>query len=405
MRLPSAPRRLRIAFESPANFQREFDSNLCNGGAFVRTEESFELRDGVEVELCFDYSGKSIVLEAEVVHTVPPEMAEMGTPAGVAVQFQLPIDELRNRLSEVGMPLPAAGPGKDPGRRNAPRRSVRVPAQIRARNDVVSGQTRDLSLTGVLVGVKGHGVPLGEPVQLVLEHPTTGRKHAIEGRVARHVETHGEISAVAVEFTLDETEREATERFVEELQGVEHTRRLGGISGPIEELGPRNLLQMFAHSAPRGTLVLRCDQQEGVICFEGSLLRLAQLGSTTGMDALVRMLGWREGVFEFHARIDEGLVTDPPFPLEAALADAVSQIDEGQTARPQRFPLHGRLVRIEDADLDAYGSPSKVEGALIDLAGAGFTLQRALELIPESDPEIFRALQALIDAGILILEL
>lgn len=403
MRLPSAPRRLRIAFETPANFQREFDSNLCNGGAFVRSEEHFELRDGVEVELCFDYSGKSLVLAAEVVHTVPAGMAKMGTPAGVAVQFQLPVHELRDRLSEVGAPSQSPKRG-DPGRRSAPRRSVRVPAQIRSSNEVVSGQTRNLSLTGALVGVGGNGVPLGERVQLILEHPTSGRKHTIGGHVVRQVEADGEISALAVEFTPDTSEREATERFVEDLQSVEHTRRLGGISGPIEELGPQNLLQMFAHSAPRGTLVLRRDQEEGVICFEGSLLRLAQLGSTTGMKALVRMLGWREGVFEFHARIDDRLTTDPPFPLEAALFDAVRQIDEGQTVEPQRFPLHGRLVRNQAADLDAYGSPSKVEGALVDLAGVGFTLQRALELIPEPDPEIFRALHALIEAGILSLE-
>ena len=55
-------------------------------------------------------------------------------------------------------------------------------------------------------------------------------------------------------------------------------------------------------------------------------------------------------------------------------------------------------------DLDAYGTPSKVEAAVLDLATAGFTVQRALEVIPEPDPEIFRALQALVEAKLLALE-
>ena len=161
---------------------------------------------------------------------------------------------------------------------------------------------------------------------------------------------------------------------------------------------------MFATSSQQGTLMLRCDQEEGVICFDAGLLRLAQLGSTTGMKALVRMLSWRAGVFEFHARIDEREIKDAPFPLEAALFDAVRQIDEGATVNQKNFPLHAKLVRRAGGDLDAFATPSKVEAAVLDLATAGFTVQRALEVIPEPDPEIFKALQALVEAELLTLE-
>ena len=65
--MPHDQRTLRVAFESPEAFQREFDSNLANGGVFVRTEDGFELREAVCVELYFDYSGESIQLDAEVV--------------------------------------------------------------------------------------------------------------------------------------------------------------------------------------------------------------------------------------------------------------------------------------------------------------------------------------------------
>jgi hypothetical protein len=215
----------------------------------------------------------------------------------------------------------------------------------------------------------------------------------------RHVESEGEVSALAVEFTPGDADREGIERFVEDLQSIEHARRLGGISGPIAELGPESLIQMFASSAHKGTLVLRCGQEEGIIAFEKGLLRVAQIGSTKGMKALVRMLSWRDGVFEFSSRIDDSLVSGAPFPLEAALLDAVRQMDEGRTVPADRFPLHGRLLRT-DGDLGAYGGPSKVEAAILDLAAAGFTVQRALEVIPEPDPEIFRGLRALVDAGL-----
>ena len=317
--------------------------------------------------------------------------------AGVAVQFQMHVQDLREKLGAIAASSVAQPDG---GQRGAQRKPVRVAAKIQGDQQVVAGQTRNLSLTGVLVGVGGHGIPLGETVSLMLEHPTSGESRTIQGKVVRQVESDGEVSAVAVEF-LPGAEREETERFVEDLQGFEHARRLGGISGPIEELGPMSLLQMFTHTAPRGTLVLRCDQEEGVICFDGGLLRLARLGSTRGMKALVRMLSWKDGIFEFHARIEEADITDAPFPLEAALMDAVRQMDEGTTVDSHRFPLHATLARMVDGDLAAFGDPTKVESAVLDLAAAGFTVQRALEVIPEPDPEIFRALHALSESGLI----
>ena len=177
------------------------------------------------------------------------------------------------------------------------------------------------------------------------------------------------------------------ERFIEALQGVEHTRRLGGISGPIEELGPMSLLQMFTATAPRGTLVLRCDQEEGLICFDGGLLRLARLGSATGMKALVRMLSWKDGVFEFNARVDEAPGSEAPFPLEAAAAST-------RCATSTRAPPSRRVASpcrpLSPATRGATRAPSTASSArwsrrVLDLAAAGFTVQRALEVIPEPD--------------------
>jgi hypothetical protein len=223
----------------------------------------------------------------------------------------------------------------------------------------------------------------------------------VDARVVREVESDGELSAVAVDFEPPEAERERLEDFVAEIQSVEHTRRLGGIVGAIEALGPQSLVQMFATSAREGTLYLRCGQEEGLIGFQAGLLRFARLDSSSGMKALVRMLSWREGSFEFHSRLEDVGTSEPPLPLEAAVLDAVRQIDEGGRIDRARFPLQA----VTKAGLaDPTGQDlSKVEAAVLDLARVGFTVARILDVIPEPDLEIFRALENLADAQLVVI--
>lgn len=367
----------------------------------MRTGEEFELREVVQVELDFVWAGCSLRLPGEVVHIVPPALAGTGGPPGVAVQFaQSPIT-VRERLRELGLPVAESERGGDQGARSAARSRVRVAARIAGDTQAVDGQTRNLSRTGVLIGMRGGAVPVGDSVRLTLRNPKTGAEHGVDGRVVRQVESEGEISAVAVQFAPREHEHELHDRFVGELQQIEHTRRLGGISGPIAELGPQNIVQMFATSAPEGTLLLRHGEDEGVICFQSGLLRLARVGNQSGVKALVRMCAWREGSFEFHARIEDEDLSGAPLPLEAALLDALRQLDEGMKVEVEGFPLRAHVTIAAGAEADADETPSKVEAAILDLARAGFTVQRMLDVIPEPDPEIFRALQSLRDAGMI----
>jgi hypothetical protein len=153
---------------------------------------------------------------------------------------------------------------------------------------------------------------------------------------------------------------------------------------------------MFATTAPTGTLYLRKDQEDGMIGFEGGLMRFCCVGSATGMKALVRMLSWRDGAFEFHAHLEEVKTADPPLPLEAALLDAVRQVDEDRHVESRRFSLQTHFTVNEGAD--RCGSQlDKLEAAILDLARAGFTVQRMLDVIPEPDPEILRSLESLAD--------
>jgi hypothetical protein len=239
-----------------------------------------------------------------------------------------------------------------------------------------------------------------------MEHPVTGEAMEVEGVVVRQIETAGDVAALGIEFDPPAGSRPDVSRFVEQVQSIEHTRRLGGITGPIEELGPLNLLQMFGSAATQGTLVLTDGDDEGVIGFESQLLREVRLGSATGMKALVRLLSWQRGSFEFFTRLERDDISEAPLPLEPALLDAIRQIDEMKRVDRTRLPGDARVVVDENACAPQLGQDSfcKVESAVIDLGRAGFTIQRIIDVIPEADLEILHALESLSDRGIIHFE-
>jgi Tfp pilus assembly protein PilZ len=392
--LSPAGRALRIAFGSPEDFQREYLANLVNGGAFVATREDLPLRERVRVELLLSFCDRRLVLEGEVVHRVTPEMAQMGAPPGVAIQFDGPAHHVRAQLEPLRS-ASGAEPHRPPdsGRRRAPRTKARVPARLDGVTAELRGTTRDLSQTGALVSVPGEGVSVGDRVRLALTHPTSGEAMEVDGIVVREVRGEGGVAAVAVEFAPRESEREGMQRFVEGLQAVEHTRRLGGINGEIGELGVGDLLQMFASTGHAGTLALRRGPEDGAIGFERGVLRFVRLGPVTGMKALVRLCAWKDGSFEFHARLDPVEAPEAPLPFEAALFDAMRMLDEMGRIDRRLYPPDA-VPRVARRAADA-AELSKTEAAVLDLARAGFTVRRIVDVIPDPDPEIYRAFESL----------
>ena len=393
---------LEIEYGSARDFAHDYRANLSSGGVFVASQRNFALRDFVVVRLRLPWCNRVIDLEGEVVHIVPAEMAGVGGRPGVAVQFREPPAGIRGRLGPLctEQTPPAPPPAPDESRRQ-PRKAVRVDLHLEGPRGAIRGRTRNLSHSGVLVDVQEGSAAIGERVRATLKNPANGDECAIDGNVVRVAQNAGRISSLAVQFDADAARRSAVAKFIEALQDTEHTRRLGAISGPIGELGTQSVVQMFATTAQRGTIYLRHAEDEGVICFESGVLRVARIGPLTGKKALVRMLGWKDGTFEFHAAVDESGGGDAPLPFQAAVLDAVRSIDESRRVDGAAFPLQARLVACHVSEGQFTGALSKLEEALLDVAQAGFTVQRALEVIPEPDSEVFRALRSLIDAGML----
>jgi hypothetical protein len=426
-------RRLRITFDRAEAFRQEFDRNIAKGGAFVPGASEVELREVVEVEVVLEFARQRRSLAAEVVHVVEG--------AGVAVQFLRPAAEVRDEFAPLLKRAPAksepkreqwelpeldevddllaqdepavadgdpfgavsaapAKPGPGIERRRSPRAHARVPATLDGEKTRVRGVTRNLSETGALISADASELPAGKKVRLELRHPETGDPFEVSGQVARHVETAGTVAAVGVDFDVSAEQKPDLAALVRAAEHAHQQRTAAGISGRIEELGMPNLIQMLGRSSPRGTLSATSGTEEGMLAFESGNLRYAVLGATRGLKALVRMLQWTQGSFEFHAHVDALEVEDAPMGLEAALLEATRRLDEATRAGTPRLDPAWRF-HVDRTGLGAAGGLAKVEEAVLDLAAAGFTVRRILDVVPVDDAQVTAALLALIERGIL----
>ncbi len=299
-----------------------------------------------------------------------------------------------------GAETPEAFPA-EPDRRKAQRDRARIPVRVDAGNARLEGHTRDLSDTGLLISVDGTAIPVGKPVIVTLTRPRDGTRIEIHGSVARHLETEGTVAAVGIEFAPGTADREDLKALFVDMRALESERREGGMSGSIDELGMPGLLQMLGSAAPRGTLTASRGAEEGVIAFEGGQIRYVRLGGMRGMKALVRLCSWKDGSFEFHAQVDDLGEEDEPISLQGALLDAARELDEVARLDLHQSELDPASRLAVDMPALTRESPQldKTEEAVIDLAVAGFTLRRVLDVIPEADARVLEALGSLVDRG------
>lgn len=401
-----------VEFKTQIALRQEFFENISRGGLFIPTSESFELRSIVEVRISLSYCNEHVVLEGEVVHCIPESMRSETVTPGIAVQ----IDRSSQELLEVFEPYIDSGSeaahcepepksddpvGRD--RRDSPRHTARVQARIcLASGEELAGVTRNVSASGLLFSVTSDAPEVGARVSVTIVNPVSFESIEIASRVVHHVEGEaGNVPAVGIRFRPEESEREGTRAFLERLDASEHSRRLGGISGDIAELGIASLLQSFAQSTQNGTITLMHETHEGYIAFEKGDLVACRLGPVKGVKALSRMLAWRDGRFEFHARIDPDLVRESPVGLEAAILGAICEVDERERDRMACFAPALCFV-IDRVAADGLGPDmDKVEMAIVDLLDVGANVRRLLDVIPEPDAKIQQALTNLVDLGVI----
>ena len=387
---------LRVTYGSPEALRQQFDTQIALGGLFIPTVTNLEFREAVRVVFDLEFCDDRVELDAEVVSVVEPELAGQGNEPGVAIQFTDTPAAVKQQLG----PYIGVDPVAD--RRQAPRRVARVSALIETEDGGrLTGRTRDLSHSGVLLSIDGPPIPVGRRVTVTLDHPTFDERFELAARVVRHLDVDGTVTALGCEFELAEDRAKDALQFIDDVQTSEHARRLRGVTGAIGELGITNVIQVFGGCTRSGTLTVIRGYEEGRVIFEDGLLREVRLGPVSGLKALTRIVGWRDGDFEFHARVEPCWGEAEPSSLDAALLEATRQQDELARIGPAGWPLGGRF-QVDRAKLDAERSElSKLEDSVVELAGAGMTLRQILDVIPESDLDIRRALASLADLSLI----
>lgn len=428
---------LTVRFASPEALREEFEKNIANRGVFVESDLAFEVRQSLTVHVVLDYlpgsdarsaSAPALTLEGEVVHVVPAEMATNGAKPGVAVQFDASAAALHERFEPLLGQEAAEAPSPDVDHsvavpRVAKRGTVRVPVRVTPRcRPAFEATSRDLSASGILLSMKGDVLPVGEIVQISLWHPNGAPSVEIYGKVVRQVPNKkGRIAAVAVAFDRKRAADPMVKEVLQALFEAGHRSRLGGISGSLADLGLANMLQMFGVSAPKGTLIVERDGEQGWVAFADSELLAVELGALSGKDALLAMLVWNEGRFEFEATVDEGLVERAtPMPLDAAVRDAVRALDASGQVRveaqqdaafgldesggvPKTPVVDATTFEIDFEQVEFSRSVlDKTEDAILELARAGMSVAQFCDVIPE-EPDVIRAsLMGLVEMGVLI---
>lgn len=387
---------LRVTYGTREDLRQQYETQIALGGLFVPTVSNLEFRESVRVVFDLEFCNDRVELEAEVVSVVEPELARRGHEPGVAIQFTDAPELVKKQLG------PYLGLDQEADRRRAPRRVARVPVMLECVDGGhLTGRTRDLSHSGVLLSIDGPPVAAGRPVKITLDHPTFDERLEVPAHVVRHLDVEGSVTALACEFDPPTGREKEIVAFIDDVQTSEHGRRLRGVTGAIGELGIINVIQVFGGCTRSGTLTVIRGYEEGRVVFEDGLLREVRLGPVSGMKALSRIVGWREGNFEFHARVEVGFEAANPSSLDAALLEATRQQDELARIETTHLPAGGRF-RVDRKKLDAERAGlSKLEDSVAELAGAGMTLRQILDVIPEADVEIYKALASVADLGLI----
>ena len=400
-------RKLKVQFATLIDFQREYQRNIANGGLFVPCNESFELREVVEVELDLKFCGRTVPIQSEVV-SKRDRTSETG-PRGVAVQFLDPIDDLRHLFSELvgitkGTPDMASAPWLErPGpTRRHDRSTLNTPITVVSSSGVASGRTTNLSRSGALISLDDVIPPKpGEAVTLELMHPQTGSVQRVSAKVVRTSTHVTDSSSAALAFELDAHDEEAIAKFVHELQTKFGVQPADAISGSIHILGLPSIVQMFSSAAEAGTLTVHCGDSHGRVVFANGGMQCAWVGEVNGLKALSRMLTWKTGRFEFVPVVDPNDRADEPIPMYGALLESVQFVDE-----LQRLDLSGLLPNNE-VSRTASAAPAdleKLDQDVLALADRGGSVARIVDEAPGFDSQVYSSLLRLLDLGLIALD-
>jgi Tfp pilus assembly protein PilZ len=397
--------RFAVSYETREALQEAFARELFSGAVFVPTVEPFAPGQKARVTFELPFCETHLEIEGEVVASLPAHIARAGAEPGVSIQLGAAPTELRRRFEQAsGAELPELHERTAAFPRVEPRFDVHASVTLVSQGRHFSAETGDISYNGMLVLLRG--IDLGVETELCaqIEHPGTGEKLEVEGRIANQTRCDHGVMAVGVQFRYDLDRVDEVARFVDGLRSFHHARSLATVSGSLADTPLEAVLETFSSTSSAGTVRLTRGDDQGKIVYQDDEILMATTGLVSGAKALGRLFTWADAHFEFKPEIEALEDVRETLPLASAIVTAAVQRDElarlelGDLDEDATFSVDGDLLAAVEPTLDDVGR-ELAENALM-----GFPLGAMLDMLAFSDARIYKALTELIEGGILHVE-
>jgi Tfp pilus assembly protein PilZ len=391
-----------VTYETGEALQEAFARELFSGAVFVATLDAFALGQKALVVLALPFCAEHLEIEGEVVASLPAHIARAGAEPGVSIQLGIAPTELRRRIERAsGVELPERNEAPAAFPRIEPRFDVHTSVTLVAQGRHFAAETGDISYNGMLVLLRGIDLGVETELSTQIEHPGTGEKLEVEGRIANQTRCDHGVMAVGVQFRYDLDRVDEVARFVDDLRSFHHARSLATVSGSLADTPLEAVLETFSSTSSAGTVRLTRGDDQGKIVYQDDEILLVTTGLVSGAKALGRLFTWTDAHFEFKPEIENLDDVREPLPLASAIVTAAVQRDElarlelGELDEDATFSVDSDLLAAVEPTLDDVGRELS-ENALM-----GFPLGAMLDMLSFSDARIYKALAELIESGIL----
>ncbi|MEZ4820178.1 MAG: PilZ domain-containing protein [Bdellovibrionota bacterium] len=156
-----------------------YTGNISKEGIFIQTSHwKPRLGHPVQLLISLDEDKEPVKFSGMVVRVINAN--QMGKPEGVAVEFSK--IEAR-RTKDFDRFLDQIFEGKGLGCRKSPRAEMQIDVEIKNKKIAHKVLTQDLSKGGAFFKMKTDHIVLGDPLSVVLIHPTSKRKFVLKAEV------------------------------------------------------------------------------------------------------------------------------------------------------------------------------------------------------------------------------
>ena len=392
---------LRLAYGSADDLEQDFAEGLRHGALFVPSEAAWELGRAVRVCLALEFCDREVEVSGRVAALRPPGMARTGAVPGVSLQLRTPVATLRAALEDAtGLSLYTEDPPRPDERRESPRGPAHGIATLEIGDSHFPAEILNVSYGGMLALLHGLDLAPGRDAVAKLSHPQTGQGLSVPSRIISQARCdHGKM-AVGIQFQYPARRIDEVMAFIDDLQSLQHAKRLAQVSGSLEDAPLEDVIETLAGASSEGTLRVSRDDEEGIVVHRDGEILHAATGLVSGMKAVSRLLLWRDGRFAYQASIDPFETAEAPLPIEAALLTAAVNRDEAvrhgiDAFDPDdTFGVDAALLEQLAPQLD------EVHREIAEHARMGFPLGAILDILIQGDGVIYKALAELFDSGV-----